>query len=99
MKKYYVTVNDEGKEVSRKLTTHHEQDDFDSMSLLELSEVYYATSAEYGSKARKIELLEDLINKRHHNGEYLNLDERNQFEVDSFIMEASNNIIDAQEGI
>lgn len=99
MKKYYVTVNDEGKEVSRKLTTHHEVEDFDSMSLLELSEVYYETSAEYGSKARKIELLEDLINKRHHNGEYLNLKEQEQFEVDSFIMEASNNIIDAQGGI
>lgn len=97
MKKYYVTVNDEGKEVSRKLTTHHEVEDFELMSLLEISEVYYETTAEYGSKVRKILLLEDFINERHSNGEYLALTELEQFEIDSNIKEANNNIIDAQE--
>lgn len=98
MKKYYVMVNDDGKEVSRKLTTYHEQEDFDSMTLKELSEVYYETSAEYASKARKIDLLEDLINKRHYKGEYLSADEFTQSEIDRNIIEASNNIIDMQEG-
>lgn len=98
MKKYYVTVNDEGKEVSRKLSSHHELEDFDGMTLKELSEVYYETSAEYASKVRKIDLLEDLINKRHHKGEYLNTDEFTQREIDRNIIEASNNIIDMQQG-
>lgn len=91
-------VNDDGKEVSRKLTTYHEQEDFDSMTLKELSEVYYETSAEYASKARKIDLLEDLINKRHYKGEYLSADEFTQNEIARNIIEASNNIIDIQQG-
>ena len=98
MKKYYVMVNDDGKEVSRKLTTYHEQEDFDSMTLKELSEVYYETSAEYASKARKIDLLENLINKRHYKGEYLSADEFTQSEIDRNIIEASNNVIDMQQG-
>lgn len=98
MKKYYVTVDDSGNEVGRKLTTHHELEDLDTMTLKELSEVYYETSAEYASKARKIDLLEDLINKRHHKGEYLNTDEFTQREIDRNIIEASNNIIDMQQG-
>lgn len=98
MKKYYVMVNDDGKEVSRKLTAHHEQEDFGCMTLRELSEVYYETSAEYASKARKIDLLEDLINKRHHKGEYLSANEFTQNEIDRNIIEASNNIIDVQQG-
>lgn len=98
MKKYYIEVDDNGEEVSRKLTTFHDLEDFDSMTLKELSEVYYETSAEYASKARKIDLLEGLINKRHHKGEYLNADEFTQNEIDRNIIEASNNIIDMQEG-
>lgn len=98
MKKYYIEVDDKGKEISRKLTTFHDLEDFGSMTLRELSEVYYETSAEYASKARKIDLLEDLINKRHHKGEYLSADEFTQREIDRNIIEASNNIIDMQQG-
>lgn len=99
MKKYYIEVDDKGKEVSRKLTTFHDLEDFDSMTLRELSEVYYETSAEFGSKARKIKLLEELISKRHHKGEYLSLNELTQNEIDRTLIEASNNILDAQEEI
>lgn len=97
MKKYFVTVNDEGKEIKRTLTTFHEEEDFESMTLQELSEVYYEASAEFASKARKITLLEDLINKSHHSGEYLESDELVQNEVDRNMIEASNNIIGVWE--
>lgn len=99
MKKYFVTVNDEGKEIKRTLTTFHEEEDFESMTLQELSEVYYEASAEFASKARKVTLLEDLINKRHHSGEYLESDELVQNEVDRNMIEAGNNIIDGLEEI
>lgn len=98
MKKYYVMINDEGKEVSRKLTTHHEEEDFESMTTVELSEVYYETSAEFGSKARKISLLENLLLKRQYSEDYFELSDSELAEIDRNILNASNNIIDAIEG-
>lgn len=98
MKKYYVTVDDNGKEVGRKLTTHHEVEDFDSMTTLELSEVYYEASAEFASKARKVSLLENLLRKRQHSKEHFELSDRELTEIDRNILEASNNIIYAIEG-
>lgn len=97
MKKYYIEVDDTGKEVNRKLTTFHELEDFDTMTTLELSEVYYETSAEYSSKARKLVLLEDLLRKRQHSKEHFELSDRELTEIDRNILEASNNIIDATE--
>lgn len=99
MRKYFVTVDDDGKEIKRTLTTYHEEEDYDTMSLEELAEVYYEATAEFSSKARKIKLLEELISKRHHKGEYLNLNELTQNEIDRTLIEASNNILDAQEEI
>lgn len=98
MKKYYIEVDDTGKEVNRKLTTFHELEDFDTMTTLELSEVYYETSAEYASKARKLVLLEDLLRKRQHSKEHFELSDRELTEIDRNIIEASNNIIDMQQG-
>lgn len=94
MRKYYIEVDDKGNETKRTLTTFQEQDDLESMSLLELSEVYYQASAELSSKARKITMLERLIREHPDETDYL---EPKDNEIELNFLEGGNNIAEAME--
>lgn len=89
MRKYYIKYDDNGEEVERKLTTNHELEDFESMNLEELAEVYYTATAELLSKASKVEMLENLILSKYED------DEQSNFQT--IFNEACENIIIAQE--
>lgn len=93
MRKYYIEVDDKGNETKRTLTTFQEQDDLESMSLLELSEVYYQASAELSSKARKITMLERLIQEKRAIDFFT--PERREIELN--FIEGGNNIAEAME--
>lgn len=93
MRRYFVEVDDKGNETKRTLTTFQEQDDLETMSDLELTEVYYQATAELSSKARKITMIEKLLEKRvlpnHNTAEGR--------EIELNLIEGGNNILDAQE--
>lgn len=93
MRKYYIEVDDKGNETKRTLTTFQEQDDLESMSLLELSEVYYQASAELSSKARKITMLERLIQEKR----AIDFFTPEGREIELNFIEGSNNIAEAME--
>lgn len=63
MKRYYIEEDDNGKEVKRKLTTF-DNDDLTQFSDDDLLEVYYQSTAEFYSKARKITNIEKEIKTR-----------------------------------
>ena len=63
MKRYYVEENDNGEEVKRKLTIF-DNDDLTQLSDDELLTVYYESTAEFYSKARKITRIEKEIENR-----------------------------------
>ena len=60
MKRYYIEEDDNGKEVKRKLTTF-DNDDLAQFSDDDLLELYYQSTAEFYSKARKIKQIEKEI--------------------------------------
>lgn len=93
MRKYYIEVDDKGNETKRTLTTFQEQDDLESMSLLELSEVYYQASAELSSKARKITMLERLIQEKR----AIDFFTPEGREIELNFIEGGNNIAEAME--
>lgn len=93
MRKYYIEIDDKGNETKRTLTTFQEQDDFESMSLLELSEVYYQASAELSSKARKITMIEGLIRQQ----PPINFQTPEGREIELNFIEGGNNIADTME--
>lgn len=93
MRRYFVEVDDKGNETKRTLTTFQEQDDLESMSDLELTEVYYQATAELSSKARKITMIEKLLEKR----VFPNHNTAEGREIELNLIEGGNNILDAQE--
>lgn len=93
MRRYFVEVDDKGNEIKRTLTTFQEQDDLESMSLLELSEVYYQASAELSSKARKITMLERLIQEKR----AIDFFTPEGREIELNFIEGGNNIAEAME--
>lgn len=93
MRRYFVEVDDKGNETKRTLTTFQEQDDFESMSLLELSEVYYQATAELSSKARKISMIEGLIREK----PPINFQTPEGREIELNFIEGGNNIADTME--
>lgn len=86
-KKYYVTVNEKGEEVERKLTSTNDVDNFLEFSLDEMLDIYYQTSAELSSKARKLDLVINYI-------ENISKGKELTKEQKLVLMDASNNITD-----
>lgn len=95
MRKYYIEVDDKGNETKRTLTTFQEQDDLESMSLLELSEVYYQATAEFSSKARKISMIERLIQEKR----AIDFFTPEGREIELNFIEGGNNIAEAMEEV
>lgn len=93
MRRYFIEVDDKGNETKRTLTTFQEQEDFESMTMLELSEVYYQTSAELSSKARKISMIEGLIREQ----PAMDFQTPEGREIELNFLEGGNNIADAME--
>lgn len=88
MKRYYIEEDDNGKEVKRKLTTF-DNDDLTQLSDDELLEVYYQSTAEFYSKARRIKITEKTLIDR-------KIDLRGKLDI---VTEAGNNIIEAIEEV
>jgi hypothetical protein len=89
IKKYYIEEED-GKEVKRKLSTTNDLQDLSNFSKEEVLDMYYQTSAELYSKARKIKLLENHLEKTT-SGVVMDEDEHN------IITDAGNNVIETIE--
>lgn len=89
IKKYYIEEED-GKEVKRKLSTTNDLQDLSNFSKKEVLEMYYQTSAELYSKARKVKLLENHLEKTT-SGVVMDENEHN------VIVDAGNNIIETVE--
>lgn len=95
MRRYFVEVDDKGNETKRTLTTFQEQDDLETMSLLELSEVYYQATAELSSKARKITMIERLIREQ----PAIDFQTPEGREIELNFIEGGNNIAEAMEEV
>lgn len=63
MKRYYVEVDDSGKEIKRKLTTF-DNDDLTQLSDDELETLYYESSAQFLAKALHFKKIENELFSR-----------------------------------
>lgn len=89
IKKYYIE-EEYGKEIKRKLTTTNDVQSLSEFTKDEILDMYYQTTAELYSKARKIKLLEDHL-ELITSGVVMSENEHN------IIVDAGNNIIETVE--
>lgn len=87
-KKFIVTTDNDGNETERKPMTSHPIESYLDYSVSEMLDLYYQSTAELYSKARKVTLLEGYLISLL-NGKALNDDEL------QLSIEAGNNIIEA----